>query len=454
MRSTTSAPIYPYRHPDAINRGQQSRLRVMLVAIKHDRRAAGDRRRRPRRDSRDRSAAAGARASTPPSSSWTTCWRRIGSSRRCRPRSARSRCSSRRSGLFGLLSYRVARRTNEIGVRLAFGATRGAVLRMVLGESGRLIAAGLVVGVIAAVMLARFVSSRLLRRQRHRSVDDRRRDGAADGRRLRRRTDSRPPGGDRRSLRRAALRLDQATGQQPPVWHLAPGTRHCNRYTAAMIQAALLSLLLDEASVRSIHAALDARKVTCVQVVRHYLDRIDAYDDRGPASTPSSPSIRARWRRRRKMDRLDRATRAQRPLHCIPVVLKDNFHTADMPTTGGSKTFAKHADAGRWLRRQEAARCRRHHHRQGQPARAGARGDDRQLARRADQESVRPHAHTRRIERRHRRGDRRELRRARHRQRHRTVDQIAVVRERPRRPEADTRPRQPRRRHAVQHDAG
>ncbi len=38
-------------------------------------------------------------------------------------------------GLFGLLSYRVARRTNEIGVRLAFGATRGAVLRMVLARA-------------------------------------------------------------------------------------------------------------------------------------------------------------------------------------------------------------------------------------------------------------------------------------------------------------------------------
>jgi ABC-type antimicrobial peptide transport system permease subunit len=64
-------------------------------------------------------------------------------------------------GLFGLLSYRVARRTNEIGVRLAFGATRGAVLRMVVGESGRLISAGMMVGLLASLMLARLVSSRL-----------------------------------------------------------------------------------------------------------------------------------------------------------------------------------------------------------------------------------------------------------------------------------------------------
>ena len=221
-----------------------------------------------------------------------------------------------------------------------------------------------------------------------------------------------------------------------------------------MIQAALLSLLLDEASVRSIHAAIDTGKVTCVQVVRHYLDRIDAYDDRGPALNAIITVNPRALETAAQMDTLDRATRAQRPLHCIPVVLKDNFHTADMPTTGGSITFSEHADARRRLRREEAARCRRDHHRQGEPARARALGHDGQLARRADQESVRPHAHARRIERRHRRGDRRELRRARHRQRHRTVDPIAFVGEWHWSASADARARQPRRRDAVQHDAG
>ena len=108
-----------------------------------------------------------------------------------------------------------------------------------------------------------------------------------------------------------------------------------------MIQAALLSLLLDEASVRSIHEAIEARKATCVQVVRHYLDRIDAYDDRGPAINAIITVNPHALETAAQMDRLDRAARAQRPLHCIPVILKDNFHTAEMPTTGGSKTFAK-----------------------------------------------------------------------------------------------------------------
>jgi Asp-tRNA(Asn)/Glu-tRNA(Gln) amidotransferase A subunit family amidase len=106
-----------------------------------------------------------------------------------------------------------------------------------------------------------------------------------------------------------------------------------------MIQAALLSMLLDEASVRSVHAAIDTGKATCVQVVRHYLDRIEAYDDRGPALNAIITVNPRALESAAQMDKLDRTTRPSRPLHCIPVVLKDNFHTADMPTTGGSITF-------------------------------------------------------------------------------------------------------------------
>jgi Asp-tRNA(Asn)/Glu-tRNA(Gln) amidotransferase A subunit family amidase len=108
-----------------------------------------------------------------------------------------------------------------------------------------------------------------------------------------------------------------------------------------MIQeAALLAMLLDEASVRSLHAALDAKKVTCAQVVRHYLTRIETYDDRGPGLNAVIAVNPRAVAAAEEMDRIDRATRARRPLHCVPVILKDNYHTADMPTTGGSKTFA------------------------------------------------------------------------------------------------------------------
>jgi len=111
-----------------------------------------------------------------------------------------------------------------------------------------------------------------------------------------------------------------------------------------MIHAALLMMQLgtslDEATVRSLQAALDTHKVTCVQVVRHYLDRIEAYDDRGPALNAIIAVNPHALQTAAEMDKVDTATRAKRPLHCIPVILKDNFHTAEMPTTGGSKTFA------------------------------------------------------------------------------------------------------------------
>lgn len=64
-------------------------------------------------------------------------------------------------GLYGLLSSSVTQRTNEIGVRVALGATRGIVLRMMLKEALRLLAWGLLLGAIALFFAARFVVTML-----------------------------------------------------------------------------------------------------------------------------------------------------------------------------------------------------------------------------------------------------------------------------------------------------
>src|SRR5437773_713557 len=64
-------------------------------------------------------------------------------------------------GIYGVLAYSVARRTREIGIRMAVGAERGHVLTMVMAEGGRLVVAGIVLGLIAAFWLTRLLRNQL-----------------------------------------------------------------------------------------------------------------------------------------------------------------------------------------------------------------------------------------------------------------------------------------------------
>ncbi|HXJ91931.1 MAG TPA: ABC transporter permease [Terriglobia bacterium] len=62
-------------------------------------------------------------------------------------------------GIYGVLSFHVARRTQEIGIRMALGAERGNVLLMVVGQGALLAALGIAIGLAGALALSRFLSS-------------------------------------------------------------------------------------------------------------------------------------------------------------------------------------------------------------------------------------------------------------------------------------------------------
>jgi ABC-type antimicrobial peptide transport system permease subunit len=64
-------------------------------------------------------------------------------------------------GLYGVLSYGVARRTNEIGIRKALGAPHTAVMVMILRETGLLLLAGLVGGMFLAAAATQLIATRL-----------------------------------------------------------------------------------------------------------------------------------------------------------------------------------------------------------------------------------------------------------------------------------------------------
>ena len=64
-------------------------------------------------------------------------------------------------GIYGVISYDVNSRAHEIGIRLALGAQKGDVLRMVLGQGARLAVFGIAIGLVAAFALTRLMSTML-----------------------------------------------------------------------------------------------------------------------------------------------------------------------------------------------------------------------------------------------------------------------------------------------------
>ncbi len=105
-------------------------------------------------------------------------------------------------------------------------------------------------------------------------------------------------------------------------------------------QAAPARFDVVEASIADIQRALRAGTISCRALVAEYLRRIDAYDHNGPALNalivvhPRALGIAD------SLDAVARAGHATGPLHCVPLIVKDNFDTHDLPTTAGSLSLA------------------------------------------------------------------------------------------------------------------
>jgi len=108
-----------------------------------------------------------------------------------------------------------------------------------------------------------------------------------------------------------------------------------------VLPAALRAQQFDvlEATIPSVHAAMDARRLTCRQLVQAYLDRIAAYDKQGPALNSIQTVNPRALAEADSLDGVLRARGPRGPLHCVPVLVKDQIETKDMPTTYGSVLF-------------------------------------------------------------------------------------------------------------------
>jgi amidase len=110
--------------------------------------------------------------------------------------------------------------------------------------------------------------------------------------------------------------------------------------TPALLAAPARAIEVTEASIPQLQAALAGGKVTSRQLVQAYLARIAAYDQAGPALNSIVTLNPAALAQADALDK-ERAAKGPRgPLHGIPVLVKDNFDTNDMPTSAGTLALA------------------------------------------------------------------------------------------------------------------
>jgi amidase len=95
-------------------------------------------------------------------------------------------------------------------------------------------------------------------------------------------------------------------------------------------------LAAQEPTIEDIHAALQTKELSCRSLVQMYLARIDAYDRKGPALNAIVTVNPNALAAASALDDSFAQSGFVGPLHCIPIIVKDNYDTTDMPTSAGS----------------------------------------------------------------------------------------------------------------------
>ncbi|MEX2466336.1 MAG: amidase family protein, partial [Gemmatimonadota bacterium] len=136
----------------------------------------------------------------------------------------------------------------------------------------------------------------------------------------------------------------------PPSRPVRRATRSRTRLPALVLVPLMLVLApetanaqalgLAEATIADLGRAFESGSLTAERLIEMHLARIDAYDQAGPALNAVLHLNPDALETARALDRERRERGPRSPLHGIPVVLKDNIDTYDMPTTGGSLLLA------------------------------------------------------------------------------------------------------------------
>src|SRR3954471_1993769 len=96
------------------------------------------------------------------------------------------------------------------------------------------------------------------------------------------------------------------------------------------------SFRIEETTIAQIQTAFRDGSLTCRSLVERYLARIEAHDKQGAALNAIVMTNPDAWTAADDLDRRFRQSGPVGPMHCVPVLVKDNYETVDMPTTAGS----------------------------------------------------------------------------------------------------------------------